>query len=198
MKSLASIILLAVFLSGCQGSTAKPRLPEQHPQQDNPASQQVAGDRQKARYLARLAGQEPGVTKASVVLVKEELLNNLTMPKKRLAPGQNSHQSTREMNPQTVSMEKKADRVSSPALVALAGLTLQRNVSSDAVRSLRSKQAVATKLLNGDKQLARVLVTTEPTLVARLATLANREGNTAYLRDVNNLLRRMQQQTPPF
>ncbi len=197
-KSLVSIILLAVLLSGCQGGAAKPRLPEQHPRPDNPSGQQVVEDRQKARSLARLAQQEPGVIKANVVLVKEDLLNNITMPKNRLARRQNTYQSTRETNPQTVSMEKKAQRVSPPAMVALTGLTLERNVSGDAARSLQAKQAVARKLLNGDKQVSRVLVTTEPTLVARLESLATKEGNTGYLRDVNNLLRRMQQQTPPF
>jgi len=172
-KNLWVLLLVAIFIStvwGCGGEAAKPNQPNNKITQNKgttPVTPQPNNERVMADRLANLASQVKGVKAATVVVNRNTTGNNNNM-------GTNN-------------------TTTNNSFTAMVGIELNSDIKGSASESV--KKQVADKIKSNEKQVTKVLVTTDPDLITRLKDIAsgviNGKPVSSFATEIEELARRI-------
>lgn len=177
------IFLAAVLISGCQ--QAKKPVPKTNTQtvpQTNETDMRIM-----ASKFSTIAEKIDGVSKATVVVGNVDAVMSGTTTTSAVTKSTSTTPSTVNTGVKTVSTSK---------LVVMVGLKLDSKAMTDKVKENNIKNAVSKAIMNSDKRVTDVLVTTNPDMVKKINDVAAGiiEGKPVQsnARDVKELNRMLQ------
>ncbi len=197
------ILMIALVVAGCQGTSKKPMTPVKKPTQLQTAPNNQMTDSERrvlADKLARTAESVTGVQKASVVVMDVNMSNNMTTNTTgtkgvQSSPGIKTVTGTR-------TTAKTAMNRNNNGVLVMVGITLDASTSSKPSMIANTKSMVAKRIKASDKRISQVLVTTDPNLIKRINDIAAGiiEGKPVqnYEQDVRDLKNRLKQQKPIY
>ena len=211
----ATVLLLSVFFlvsmmtAGCQQAAKKPTVPYQKTKVQIPknTSMTASDKRVMASKFSTLAENVAGVKSATVVVETAGNVQNTgtttgtitgtstsPMPNENARtsnqPGMNNYSSPSK--PGTPApMPPKGTVMQTNKLVAMVGITMADMSMKGTAKEGNIKQMVKQRIMDSDKQISEVLVTTDPNMVKIIRDVAagviGGKPISAYAKDVNTL-----------
>lgn len=179
-KNIWVLLLVAIFISavwGCGGEAAKPNQPNNKITQNKgtaPVTPQPNTERVMADRLANIATQVEGVKAATVVVNRNA--NDMGNNNDTLGNGNNANNTTTNNN-----------------YTAMVGIELNSDIKGTASDNV--KKQVADKIKASEKNVSKVLVTTDPNLITRLKDIASGVINgrpiSSFATEIEELARRI-------